>query len=401
MELTPRRHACRPRRGFSPCRVECAAQGLGRRRRPARYGDRRGRRFVLCIDHLAFSCRCPIAPRGLTSSPRRRSISATTSPCASLSSTGDLSFAYPLMRGTAPLIVTLLGSIFLRELPSAQMMLGILLISLGIVSIAFAATTCAHPRRRVLGVRQRRDHRDLHAGRRRRRARVRQRARVRRLADCIRRDAVSSLWVFARRRRRASRICARHWRAGLIGGACSLAAYGIVLWAMTRAPVAAVAALRETSVLFAALIGSLWLKEGFGWRRLAGAASVVARHRRAEALTRFDRSDDDGSNWLPMSDLPAQAQVVIVGGGIAGASTAYHLAKLGVHDVVLLEQGKLTCGTTWHAAGLVGQTARDAQCHAHEPLRHRALRVARSRRPASRPAGSNAAASTSRRRRSA
>ena len=54
--------------------------------------------------------------------------------------------------------------------------------------------------------------------------------------------------------------------------------------------------------------------------------------------------------------LPSQARVVIVGGGIAGCSTAYHLARLGVKDVVLLEQGKLTCGTTWHAAGLVGQT---------------------------------------------
>ncbi len=53
---------------------------------------------------------------------------------------------------------------------------------------------------------------------------------------------------------------------------------------------------------------------------------------------------------------PDQAQVVIVGGGIAGISTAYHLTKLGITDVVLLEQGKLTCGTTWHAAGLVGQT---------------------------------------------
>ena len=56
-----------------------------------------------------------------------------------------------------------------------------------------------------------------------------------------------------------------------------------------------------------------------------------------------------------MTALPSQARVVIVGGGIAGCSTAYHLAKLGVRDVVLLEQGKLTCGTTWHAAGLVGQ----------------------------------------------
>src|SRR5216117_1539877 len=54
--------------------------------------------------------------------------------------------------------------------------------------------------------------------------------------------------------------------------------------------------------------------------------------------------------------LPTQARVVVIGGGIAGASTVYHLAKLGVRDVVLLEQGRLTCGTTWHAAGLVGQT---------------------------------------------
>ena len=53
--------------------------------------------------------------------------------------------------------------------------------------------------------------------------------------------------------------------------------------------------------------------------------------------------------------LPAQARIVIVGGGIAGCSTAYHLAQLGERDVLLLEQGRLTCGTTWHAAGLVGQ----------------------------------------------
>jgi glycine cleavage system aminomethyltransferase T/glycine/D-amino acid oxidase-like deaminating enzyme len=56
-----------------------------------------------------------------------------------------------------------------------------------------------------------------------------------------------------------------------------------------------------------------------------------------------------------MSALPGHAQVVIVGGGIAGVATAYHLAKLGITDVLLLEQGRLTCGTTWHAAGLVGQ----------------------------------------------
>ena len=56
-----------------------------------------------------------------------------------------------------------------------------------------------------------------------------------------------------------------------------------------------------------------------------------------------------------MSTFPTQARVVIVGGGIMGCSTAYHLAKLGWKDVVLLEQGRLSGGTTWHAAGLVGQ----------------------------------------------
>ena len=56
-----------------------------------------------------------------------------------------------------------------------------------------------------------------------------------------------------------------------------------------------------------------------------------------------------------MSTFPTQARVVIIGGGIMGCSTAYHLAKLGWKDVVLLEQGRLSGGTTWHAAGLVGQ----------------------------------------------
>jgi glycine cleavage system aminomethyltransferase T/glycine/D-amino acid oxidase-like deaminating enzyme len=54
-------------------------------------------------------------------------------------------------------------------------------------------------------------------------------------------------------------------------------------------------------------------------------------------------------------NLPTHVQTLIVGGGIAGCSTAYHLSKLGRKDVLLLEQGRLTCGTTWHAAGLVGQ----------------------------------------------
>lgn len=56
-----------------------------------------------------------------------------------------------------------------------------------------------------------------------------------------------------------------------------------------------------------------------------------------------------------MSGFPTQARAIVVGGGIVGCSTAYHLAKQGFSDVVLLERGSLTCGSTFHAAGLVGQ----------------------------------------------
>ena len=55
------------------------------------------------------------------------------------------------------------------------------------------------------------------------------------------------------------------------------------------------------------------------------------------------------------ASVPSHARVVIIGGGIVGCSVAYHLTKLGWRDIVLLERRELSCGTTWHAAGLVGQ----------------------------------------------
>ena len=190
---------------------------------------------------------------------------------------GDLSFAYPLMRGTAPLLIAVLGIAFLSELPTAATATGILLISLGIVSIAFV---------RHAGVRKHPPQAAYWAF-----------ANASLIAAYTLVDASGArasgsaagyvswlifleglpflIWVFARRGRPAMRYVTNSAGRGIVGGACSLAAYGIVLWAMTRAPVAAVAALRETSVLFAALIGSLWLKEGFGLPRLAGAVAVV------------------------------------------------------------------------------------------------------------------------------
>lgn len=61
-----------------------------------------------------------------------------------------------------------------------------------------------------------------------------------------------------------------------------------------------------------------------------------------------------------MSELPTQAQVVIIGGGVGGNSIAYHLTKLGWKDVVVLERHEITSGSTWHSAGLVGQMRSDA-----------------------------------------
>ena len=189
--------------------------------------------------------------------------------------TGDLSFAYPLMRGTAPLIVTVLGIVFLRELPTTHVMMGIVLICAGIVSIAFvrrdrhppAAAGWAFANAAIIAIYTLIDGSGA-------------RASENPVAYVVWLIFIEGLpfvaWIAWRRGRPAIAYVARGWRRGMLGGACSLAAYGIVLFAMTRAPVAAVAALRETSVLFAALIGALFLKEGLGPMRLAGAASVVA-----------------------------------------------------------------------------------------------------------------------------
>ena len=190
--------------------------------------------------------------------------------------TGDLSFAYPVMRGTAPLIAAMLGIVFLGELPAPHVALGIVLICAGIVSIAFvrrdrhppealrwalanAAIIAAYTLIDGAGVR----------------------ASGNPLAYVSWLLAIEGIpylaWLVWRRGAGIlMRYVAGSMRLAVVGGFGSLAAYAIVLWAMTLAPVAAVAALRETSVLFAALIGAVWLKEGFGMMRLIGAACVVA-----------------------------------------------------------------------------------------------------------------------------
>ena len=188
--------------------------------------------------------------------------------------TGDLSFAYPLMRGSAPLIVAVLGIVVLHEVPSAHALLGIVLICAGIVSIAFVrrerhppgAARWAFANAAIIAAYTLVDGSGA-------RASGNAPAYVSWLIFI---EGLPFLaWLAWRRGPAAVAYVRASWGRGLLGGAFSLAAYGIVLYAMTRAPVAAVAALRETSVLFAALIGALWLKEGFGAMRFAGAASVA------------------------------------------------------------------------------------------------------------------------------
>src|SRR5581483_1122780 len=98
------------------------------------------------------------------------------------------------------------------------------------------------------------------------------------------------------------------------------------------------------------LVGRRRIRSGSGARpapRRRGRCRGLRHPGRRRAALRVDRPH--------MTGLPDRARAVIIGGGVIGCSVAYHLAKLGWRDVVLLERKQLTCGTTWHAAGLIGQ----------------------------------------------
>ena len=82
------------------------------------------------------------------------------------------------------------------------------------------------------------------------------------------------LWAMMARRREASRYLRTHWKKGLLGGSAPCS-YGLALWAMTQAPLAVVAALRETSILFGALIAFVLLKEKVAGLRIAAAVGIA------------------------------------------------------------------------------------------------------------------------------
>jgi len=176
---------------------------------------------------------------------------------------GELTKVYPLVRGSAPLTTLIVSLLFLNEAVDAQQAAGIVVVTLGIMALtldrgwrvllqsphallyAAATSLCitAYTLSDGLGAR---------------------------LADNAHQYVV---WLFVLdsfptvaavlliRRRAFFSAIEENWMPALLGGALSLAAYWIVIWAFTVAPIPIVAALRETSILFALLIGMLWLGE--------------------------------------------------------------------------------------------------------------------------------------------
>lgn len=198
---------------------------------------------------------------------------------------GDLGATYPIMRGTAPLLVALGSSTVLGEPLRATTWAGVLAVTAGVLMVGLSrpAQTLHHHRAVAYALANAAmiacytfiDGRGV---------------RVTAAAGGTAYSYVvmlfvldglpySALVVWRRNAEGRSRILAyarQRWWLATLGGLASLGSYGIALWAMTRAPVAAVSAMRETSVLFATALSVLVLKERFGLQRLLGALVIVA-----------------------------------------------------------------------------------------------------------------------------
>lgn len=186
----------------------------------------------------------------------------------------DMSQTYPLMRGTAPLIVALVSVFRLGETLSPLAWAGVVGISLGIFSIALssrlgdrrgvclallnALVIAAYTLIDGIGVRR--------SGA----------PAAYTLWVFLLTGLPLVLWVLTARGTGFRSYLRRYWGLGIAGGIGTTASYGLALWAMTLAPVAVVAALRETSILFGTLIAGLILKERIGPRRVVAACIIAA-----------------------------------------------------------------------------------------------------------------------------
>ena len=198
---------------------------------------------------------------------------------------GDLGLTYPIMRGFAPLLVALASAPLLHETPSAGAWFGIVGITLGVAMVGLAhpgqalhhrkALAFAFANAAIIAVYTVVDGRGVrvevaHGG-----------EALRYILLLFVLDGLPYPLLVLLARHRAGRggevlaYARRRWSLAALGGSASIGSYAIALWAMTQAPVASVAALRETSVLFAALLGWWLLGERFGLQRSAGTAIIV------------------------------------------------------------------------------------------------------------------------------
>src|SRR2546421_5586847 len=185
---------------------------------------------------------------------------------------GELSYAYPIMRGGGPVIVALAGAAVFGEVLGPGQALGVALVCAGVVAFAYGrhdrrATLFALGNAVVIGAYTLIDAKGV------------------RLSES---PVAYTMWFFVlnavaiyayaglRRGREVPRYLVRNWPRIFIGAVFTTGSYGIALWAMTRAPVALVAVLRETSVLFGALLGALFLGEKMTRRRLVATGAVLA-----------------------------------------------------------------------------------------------------------------------------
>jgi drug/metabolite transporter (DMT)-like permease len=188
---------------------------------------------------------------------------------------GDLSHAYPLMRGMAPLLVAIASSALVGEQLSRPVWIGIALMSCGLFSMMFDArvqgqsalsTALAILNAFLIATYTMID--GLGA-----------RKSGQPLAYSFWLFMLTGvpwlIWIGLRRRAHRWQELRRQIPAGLVGGTCSLASYTLALWAMTRAPIAAVAAVRETSIVFGTALAAIVLRERVTWIR-AFAATAIA-----------------------------------------------------------------------------------------------------------------------------
>jgi drug/metabolite transporter (DMT)-like permease len=195
--------------------------------------------------------------------------------------TADLSVAYPIMRGLAPLIAAIIALVTLGEAPPPIASLGVGLLVVGV--LAMGASGFAHGRinrstilvalvnSAVIAIYSVIDGQG---------ARLSGAGSAFAFAYNSWADALTALAylpiILCLRGRPAVAAFVGDWRRGLVGGLAAFFGYAIVIWAMTRAPIAAVAALRETSVVFAAIIGIVALGEPFHRQRAVAVLVILA-----------------------------------------------------------------------------------------------------------------------------